>query len=468
MADKDFKVKQGLDLGVPLPVSEGGTGQTTAGNALNSLLPVQSSQSGKILETDGTNVAWVTKPAEYQRGNTASRPTNPTVGDIYVNTETAFIEIYTGTTYGWEQVGGIASTVSGVTATNQGTSRPFNNGQASIAFTPGTILGRTYLATSNPGGFTTTGSSSPLIITGLQSSTQYTYTVAATNNYGTSAASAASAGVTATTVPQAPSIGTVTISNDVATIPFTANATGGAAITSYTATSNPGGITGTSSSSPITISSLTNNETYTFTVTGTNSNGTSLPSAASNAVTVLLDAGAYFPLGEFTLASAQTSVTFNNIPQTYTHLQIRANIGKTSAGNNQIISIRFNNDSSANYKTHLLFGDGAAAGANEFNNISPANTAGVLAYRADNSVNTFTGVVADFLDYKNTNKNKTMRSLWGFDTNGTANSVPQFGLVGLQSTAWFNTAAISRIDIIGFNSNTFPANSHFALYGVLA
>jgi hypothetical protein len=60
MADKDFKVKQGLDLGVPLPVSEGGTGQTTAGNALNSLLPVQSSQSGKYLTTDGTNTAWGT------------------------------------------------------------------------------------------------------------------------------------------------------------------------------------------------------------------------------------------------------------------------------------------------------------------------------------------------------------------------------------------------------------------------
>ena len=36
------------------------------------------------------------------------------------------------------------------------------------------------------------------------------------------------------------------------------------------------------------------------------------------------DAGSMFPIGEFTLASAQANVEFTNIPQTYTHLQIRA------------------------------------------------------------------------------------------------------------------------------------------------
>lgn len=58
MADKDFKVKQGLDLGTPLPISEGGTGQTTATNAINALLPTQVDQSGKYLTTDGTNTSW--------------------------------------------------------------------------------------------------------------------------------------------------------------------------------------------------------------------------------------------------------------------------------------------------------------------------------------------------------------------------------------------------------------------------
>jgi hypothetical protein len=41
-------------------VANGGTGQTTQGAALNALLPSQASNSGKVLQTDGTNAAWQT------------------------------------------------------------------------------------------------------------------------------------------------------------------------------------------------------------------------------------------------------------------------------------------------------------------------------------------------------------------------------------------------------------------------
>lgn len=44
--------------GGPLPISAGGTGQTTAPTALNALLPVQTGQAGKVLATDGTNATW--------------------------------------------------------------------------------------------------------------------------------------------------------------------------------------------------------------------------------------------------------------------------------------------------------------------------------------------------------------------------------------------------------------------------
>lgn len=43
-----------------LPISRGGTGQSTANDALNALLPSQTGQSGKVLGTDGTNASWVT------------------------------------------------------------------------------------------------------------------------------------------------------------------------------------------------------------------------------------------------------------------------------------------------------------------------------------------------------------------------------------------------------------------------
>lgn len=175
------------------------------------------------------------------------------------------------------------------TATDVGTARAYNNGAATVTFTAPTFDGKlpitSYTVTSSPGGFTASGASSPLTVTGLASGTSYTFTVTATNAVGTSAASSASNSITATTVPQAPTIGTATASSGSASITFTGNATGGKTISTYTATSSPGSFTGTSATSPITVSGLTNGTAYTFTVTATNANGTSTASAASNSVT---------------------------------------------------------------------------------------------------------------------------------------------------------------------------------------
>lgn len=173
------------------------------------------------------------------------------------------------------------------TATDVGTSRAYNNGAAVVTFTAPSFDGglpiTSYTVTSSPGGFTASGASSPLTVTGLASSTSYTFTVTATNSAGTSPASSASNSITATTVPQAPTIGTATSGSSSATVAYTAGATGGKTVSAYTATSSPGSFTGTGAS-PITVSGLTNGTSYTFTVTATNANGTSTASAASNAI----------------------------------------------------------------------------------------------------------------------------------------------------------------------------------------
>ena len=192
-------------------------------------------------------------------------------------------------------IGVIASSKKGApgiptigTATDVGTSRAYNNGAATVTFTAGAgATATSFTATSSPGGFTATGASSPLTVTGLQSSTSYTFTVTATNAAGTSAASTASNSITATTVPQSPTIGTATAGESSATVTYTAGATGGKAVSAYTATSSPGSLTGTGAS-PITVSGLTNGTAYTFTVTATNANGTSTASASSNSVTPAL------------------------------------------------------------------------------------------------------------------------------------------------------------------------------------
>lgn len=89
------------------------------------------------------------------------------------------------------------------------------------------------------------------------------------------------------TAPSPPLNVTASPGNGQAVISFNAPATnGGSSITQYTATSNPGGITGTNdgTTTQIIVSGLTNNTSYTFTVTASNSIGTSMSSAASSAV----------------------------------------------------------------------------------------------------------------------------------------------------------------------------------------
>lgn len=90
-------------------------------------------------------------------------------------------------------------------------------------------------------------------------------------------------------VPNAPTVGSATATSaTTATVAFTAPSYGGSTtITTYTATSSPGNITGTLSqagSGTITVTGLSPSTTYTFTVTATNSNGTSVASSASNSI----------------------------------------------------------------------------------------------------------------------------------------------------------------------------------------
>jgi hypothetical protein len=50
----------GLNLANPLGIAYGGTGQTTANNAINALLPAQASNAGKVLSTNGSDTSWIT------------------------------------------------------------------------------------------------------------------------------------------------------------------------------------------------------------------------------------------------------------------------------------------------------------------------------------------------------------------------------------------------------------------------
>jgi hypothetical protein len=171
------------------------------------------------------------------------------------------------------------ATKTGSTTATVGFAAPLSDGGSTIT---------SYTATSSPGGITASSATSPITVTGLTPGRDYTFTVTSTNADGTSGPSSPSNTITTDAVaPGAPTIGVATkTGTSTATIEFASPLSdGGRAITSYTATSSPSGITATGNTSPITLTGLTSATAYTFTVTATNSIGTSSPSQASNTIT---------------------------------------------------------------------------------------------------------------------------------------------------------------------------------------
>ena len=171
-----------------------------------------------------------------------------------------------------------------VSATDVGTNRPYNNGSAIVSFSlPSGSEAATGFTVTSSTGQTASGSSSPITVTGIPIG-NVTFTVVAANANGVSQTSSASAAISITTVPAAPT--NVTASSGGVTydaVSWTAPANGGKAITNYYITSSDGKTANTSSTS-ININQESGSS-QTYTVYADNANGRSSASAASNNVT---------------------------------------------------------------------------------------------------------------------------------------------------------------------------------------
>jgi hypothetical protein len=148
-----------------------------------------------------------------------------------------------------------------------------------------------------------------------------------------------------------------------------------------------------------------------------------------------------------------TTVVFSSIPSTYRHLQLRASAASSAAAN---MTIRLNGDTGANYSWHYLEGNGSGTSTG-----SGTDSTYLLGPVVTNTASAYTGIIIDLLDYKDTNKNKTIKTLSGVDLNGSSTWLNVFSGTQYNSPS----SAISSITIT-LSGATFAANSHWALYGI--
>ena len=162
------------------------------------------------------------------------------------------------------------------------------------------------------------------------------------------------------------------------------------------------------------------------------------------------DLGSFFPIRSYVVpATSQTVITFSSIPATYKHLQIRLTAKLSANGYPQL---RFNGDTGSNYSYHYIYGNGSSAYSG-----GSTSTTNIFTTYAGNATNPTVSVI-DILDYADTNKYNTTRSLNGQDNNGT-------GFIWLFSGNWRNTAAVTSITLT--TNDLFTQYSSFALYGVM-
>lgn len=169
-----------------------------------------------------------------------------------------------------------------------------NDSQVSVAFTApasnggSAITNYTAIVTDTiiTNTFNNSSGSSPIVVGGLTNGHLCSIIVFATNAIGNGPNSSPAVTFTPAAVPGAPTALVASPGVAQATVSFTAPATnGGSPITGYTATSSPGGFTGSGASSPVIVNGLTNGTAYTFTVHATNAVGNSVESGASSSVT---------------------------------------------------------------------------------------------------------------------------------------------------------------------------------------
>jgi hypothetical protein len=170
--------------------------------------------------------------------------------------------------------------------------------------------------------------------------------------------------------------------------------------------------------------------------------------------------GSMEAIASFEVTSATSAISFFNIPQNYTNLEVRI-VGKatraTTSGSTIFTTV--NGDTGAtNYRGHYLVCDQtnvATSGTLSQDSGYYLFTGLAMGASATNQVTTN---VMNIFDYANTNKYKTSRTIFGENNNTT-------GYTGIYDCLWMNTAAVSSLSFI-ILSYTWAIGSKISLYGI--
>lgn len=165
----------------------------------------------------------------------------------------------------------------------------------------------------------------------------------------------------------------------------------------------------------------------------------------------------YSKIAAYTVGSGGVpSVSFLNIPQTYTDLLIKTScrLNGVGAGTGNIVTF---NSSTSSYSARLLFGDSSLGRSNTLT----VGSIGTLNGTSETS-NTFS-VSDTYIDNYSSNKYKAFSSEWVSENNsGTTGAY-----IGATSLLWSNSSPITSITFTP-EAGSYVQYTTFHLYGIKA
>lgn len=166
----------------------------------------------------------------------------------------------------------------------------------------------------------------------------------------------------------------------------------------------------------------------------------------------------YEPIASQTLGGSATTITFSDIPGTFTDLIIAASPRLTFAGQSASLALRLNGDTGSNYSTTWIRGNGTSAESSRLSNQSEMYVATISASTAASNI--FTPCIVSICSYSNANVHKTVLS---------SSSGIDYGPMRLVNL-WRSTSVVTSISLRSFGGTQgdFASGSTFSLYGIKA